>query len=135
MSLGHSLTESFHIIKLIYFCSMDVTCINRWTWTYAGSLDCLAVCNDKFVWNCGLEYLNFDNIPLYSIIIQSECFAFGGFHICWSFKSWCKEPLLFINEIFFIVVQCIPIIFKQSNFKHVPVPAPVLAVLNASAIR
>ena len=26
-------------------------------------------------------------------------------------------------------------IFKQSNFKHVPVPAPVPAVLNASAIR
>jgi len=75
--------------------------ITRRMRTYAGSLDCLAVCNDNLVWNCGLEYLNFNNIPLYSIIIQSEYFAFGGFHICWSFKSWCKEPLLFINEIFF----------------------------------
>jgi len=42
--------------------------------------------------------------------------------------------LLFINEIF-IVVLCIALIFKQSNFKHVPVPALVPAVLNASAIR
>ena len=109
--------------------------ITRRMRTYAGSLDCLAVCNDNLVWNCGLEYLNFNNILLYNIIIQSEYFAFGGFHICWSFKSWCKEPLLFINEIFFIVVQCIPIIFKQSNFKHMPALAPVPAVLNASAIR
>jgi len=108
--------------------------ITRRMRTYAGSLDCLAVCNDNLVWNCGLEYLNFNNIPLYNIIIQSEYFAFGGFHICWSFKSWCNEPLLFINEIF-IVVLCIALILKQSNFKHVPVPAPVPAVLNASAIR
>ena len=32
--------------------------------------------------------------------------------------TWCNKKLLFINDIFFIVVRCNPIIFKQFDFKH-----------------
>ena len=66
----------------------------------------IALPSALIIW-CGLEYLNFNNIPLYSIIIWAF-FLWRGL-TCWSFKSWCNKHSLFINE---ILVLCIPIIFE-----------------------
>ena len=71
------------------------------------------------IW-CGLEYLNFNNIPLYSIIIQSEYFAFGGVSHMLVIQILVQRTFV-IYYWDFIVVLCILIILKQSNFKHVPV--------------